>query len=112
MKYIFNGFNDSTLRYVGGQKAYVAAEVQFLMDQSDTVLAYENRGLDEPFGQHPLMALMDSMDRVQQLEVLYGECKWDDVVSHTPLPSNGLNMCTLSLRWQTWQVKLQEGIER
>ena len=53
----------------------MAAEVQFLMDQSDTVLAYENKGLDEPFGQHPLMALTSSMDRVQQLEVIYGE-RW------------------------------------
>lgn len=58
------------------QKAYVAAEVQFLMDQSDTILAYENKGLDEPFGQHPLMALTNSMDRVQQLEVIYGESGW------------------------------------
>ncbi|KAK2826070.1 hypothetical protein Q5P01_020284 [Channa striata] len=54
------------------KRAYVAAEVQFLMDQSDTILAYENRGLEEPFGQHPLMALISSMDRVQQLEVIYG----------------------------------------
>uniref|UniRef100_A0A8C6PC90 Ubiquitin protein ligase E3 component n-recognin 7 n=1 Tax=Nothobranchius furzeri TaxID=105023 RepID=A0A8C6PC90_NOTFU len=52
---------------------YVAAEVQFLMDQSDTILAYEKKGLEEPFGQHPLMTLMSSMDRVQQLEVVYGE---------------------------------------
>ncbi|KAL7380187.1 hypothetical protein ABVT39_013343 [Epinephelus coioides] len=56
----------------GCKRAYVAAEVQFLMDQSDTILAYENKGLDEPFGQHPLMALTSSMDRVQQLEVIYG----------------------------------------
>ncbi|XP_026209738.1 putative E3 ubiquitin-protein ligase UBR7 [Anabas testudineus] len=54
------------------KRIYVAAEVQFLMDQSDTILAYENKGLDEPFGQHPLMALTHSMDRVQQLEVIYG----------------------------------------
>uniref|UniRef100_A0A665WQP4 Putative E3 ubiquitin-protein ligase UBR7 n=1 Tax=Echeneis naucrates TaxID=173247 RepID=A0A665WQP4_ECHNA len=54
------------------KRAYVAADVQFLMDQSDTILAYENKGLDEPFGQHPLMALTSSMDRVQQLEVIYG----------------------------------------
>ncbi|XP_036927212.1 putative E3 ubiquitin-protein ligase UBR7 [Acanthopagrus latus] len=54
------------------KKAYVAAEVQFLMDQSDTVLAYENKGMEEPFGQHPLMALTSSMDRVRQLEVIYG----------------------------------------
>uniref|UniRef100_A0A3Q3X049 Putative E3 ubiquitin-protein ligase UBR7 n=1 Tax=Mola mola TaxID=94237 RepID=A0A3Q3X049_MOLML len=55
------------------KKAYVAAEVPFLMDQSDTILAYEKKGLDEPFGQHPLMALTNSMNRVQQLEVIYGE---------------------------------------
>ncbi|XP_068608193.1 putative E3 ubiquitin-protein ligase UBR7 [Brachionichthys hirsutus] len=54
------------------KKAYVAADVQFLMDQSDTILAYENKGLAEPFGQHPLMALINSMERVQQLEVIYG----------------------------------------
>uniref|UniRef100_H3DJ07 Putative E3 ubiquitin-protein ligase UBR7 n=1 Tax=Tetraodon nigroviridis TaxID=99883 RepID=H3DJ07_TETNG len=54
------------------KKAYVAAEVPFLMDQSDTVLAYEQRGVDELLGQHPLMALTDSMDRVQQLEAIYG----------------------------------------
>ncbi|CAJ1073684.1 putative E3 ubiquitin-protein ligase UBR7 [Xyrichtys novacula] len=54
------------------KRAYVAADVQFLMDQSDTILAYENRGMEEPFGQHPLMALTSSMDRAQQLEVIYG----------------------------------------
>uniref|UniRef100_G3NZN9 Putative E3 ubiquitin-protein ligase UBR7 n=1 Tax=Gasterosteus aculeatus TaxID=69293 RepID=G3NZN9_GASAC len=57
---------------VSCKRIYVTAEVQFLMDQSDTILAYEEKGLDEPFGQHPLMALMSSMDRVQQLEVIYG----------------------------------------
>uniref|UniRef100_A0A3Q3EY26 Ubiquitin protein ligase E3 component n-recognin 7 n=1 Tax=Kryptolebias marmoratus TaxID=37003 RepID=A0A3Q3EY26_KRYMA len=55
------------------KKVYVATEVQFLMDQSDTILAYEKRGLEAPFGQHPLMALIGSMNRVQQLEVIYGE---------------------------------------
>ncbi|KAM9356118.1 putative E3 ubiquitin-protein ligase UBR7 [Pholidichthys leucotaenia] len=54
------------------KRAYVAAKVQFLLDQSDTLLAYEKKGLEEPFGQHPLMVLTSSMDRVQQLEVIYG----------------------------------------
>ncbi|XP_060939001.1 putative E3 ubiquitin-protein ligase UBR7 [Limanda limanda] len=54
------------------KRAYVAAKVQFLMDQFDTILAYENKGAEEPFGQHPLMALTSSMDRVQQLEIIYG----------------------------------------
>lgn len=51
----------------------MAAEVPFLMDLSDTILAYEKKGFNEPFGQHPLIALTSSMDRVQQLEVIYGE---------------------------------------
>ncbi|KAM3594937.1 uncharacterized protein V6R79_015641 [Siganus canaliculatus] len=54
------------------KKAYVGAGVQFLMDHSDTILAYENKGLEEPFGQHPLMALTNSMDHMQQLEAIYG----------------------------------------
>ncbi|XP_072221889.1 putative E3 ubiquitin-protein ligase UBR7 isoform X2 [Leuresthes tenuis] len=58
--------------HIKHEKAYVAADVQFLMDQSDTILAYEKKGLVEPFGQHPLMALTSSLDRVQQLEVIYG----------------------------------------
>uniref|UniRef100_A0A3Q3J098 UBR-type domain-containing protein n=1 Tax=Monopterus albus TaxID=43700 RepID=A0A3Q3J098_MONAL len=68
--------------------AYVAAEVQFLMDQLDTVEAYEKRGLDKPFGQHLLMALTSSMDHVQQLEVIFGECG-----------------CSLSPRMQSCKVK-------
>uniref|UniRef100_A0A3Q3J011 Putative E3 ubiquitin-protein ligase UBR7 n=1 Tax=Monopterus albus TaxID=43700 RepID=A0A3Q3J011_MONAL len=70
------------------KKAYVAAEVQFLMDQLDTVEAYEKRGLDKPFGQHLLMALTSSMDHVQQLEVIFGECG-----------------CSLSPRMQSCKVK-------
>lgn len=57
------------------KRSYVAAEVQFLMDESDTMLSYENKGRAEPFGQHPLMLLTSSLDRVQQLEVIYGECE-------------------------------------
>ncbi|XP_061751160.1 putative E3 ubiquitin-protein ligase UBR7 isoform X2 [Nerophis ophidion] len=57
---------------VSCKRAYVAAQVHFLMDETDSVVAYENRGLDEPFGQHPLMAVTSSMTRVQQLEFIYG----------------------------------------
>ncbi|XP_034050934.1 putative E3 ubiquitin-protein ligase UBR7 [Thalassophryne amazonica] len=53
------------------KRAYVEAGVQFLMDQSDTVLAYENQGMEEPFGEDPLMSLLSSMDHVQQLEIIY-----------------------------------------
>lgn len=73
MEHCYEALNECFPTVCCAQRAYVAAEVQFLMDQSDTILAYENKGLDEPFGQHPLMALTNSMDRVQQLEVIYGE---------------------------------------
>lgn len=75
----------------------MAAEVQFLMDQTDTILAYENKGLDEPFGQHPLMALTNSMSRVQQLEVIYGERRegrGEDVCNH--------------VKWNLWERRLIE----
>lgn len=49
------------------------SEVPFLLDESDTVLAYENRGRTQPFGQDPLMAFLGSVDHVQQLEMIYRE---------------------------------------
>lgn len=47
--------------------------MQFLMDESDTILAYENKGRTEPFGEGLLMSFLSSMDRVQQLELIYRE---------------------------------------
>ncbi|MCJ8736688.1 hypothetical protein PDJAM_G00015400 [Pangasius djambal] len=52
------------------KRLYVEAGVQFLMDESDTVLAYENKGealLEEDL----LMSCLSSLDRVQQLEIIY-----------------------------------------
>ncbi|KAK7904752.1 hypothetical protein WMY93_017359 [Mugilogobius chulae] len=54
------------------KRAYVSAQVQFLMDPSDSLEAYENKGLEEPFGKHPLLALTESLSHTQQLEVIYG----------------------------------------
>ncbi|MBN3305077.1 UBR7 ligase, partial [Amia calva] len=57
------------------KKAYVKAEVPFLLDESDTVLAYEHKGKTEQEsaaeGRDPLMTALSSMDRVQQLELIY-----------------------------------------
>uniref|UniRef100_A0A8C7CME8 Ubiquitin protein ligase E3 component n-recognin 7 n=1 Tax=Oncorhynchus kisutch TaxID=8019 RepID=A0A8C7CME8_ONCKI len=59
---------------VSCKRAYVDAGVQFLLDESDTVLAYENRGTVE---QGPasldslLMSSLSTLDRVQQLEIVY-----------------------------------------
>ncbi|KAF7666447.1 hypothetical protein LDENG_00108730 [Lucifuga dentata] len=56
---------------VSCKRAYVDVEVQFLLDESDTMLAYENKGRTEPFGQDLLMSFLGSLDRVQQLEMIY-----------------------------------------
>ncbi|KAL0969066.1 hypothetical protein UPYG_G00222240 [Umbra pygmaea] len=59
---------------VSCKRAYVEAGVQFLLDESDTVLAYENRGTIEQ-GNTPfdslLMSSLSTLDRVQQLEIIY-----------------------------------------
>ncbi|KAI4892283.1 hypothetical protein NFI96_012000 [Prochilodus magdalenae] len=52
------------------QRAYVEAGVQFLLDESDTVLAYEDRG-KALLREDLLMSCLNSLDRVQQLEIIY-----------------------------------------
>ena len=58
---------------VHSQRAYVQSEVPFLLDESDTVLAYENSGRARPLGEDLLMSFLSSMDHVQQLEMIYRE---------------------------------------
>lgn len=67
------------------------------MDPSDTVLAYEQGGLDEPFGQNPLVALTSSMDHVQQLEIIYREfpSKRCNHVKRQLINFNQLALCLL-----------------
>ncbi|XP_017546355.1 putative E3 ubiquitin-protein ligase UBR7 isoform X1 [Pygocentrus nattereri] len=52
------------------KRVYVEAGVQFLLDESDTVLAYENRG-KALLREDLLMSCLNSLDRVQQLEIIY-----------------------------------------
>lgn len=55
-----------------------AASLSFLLDESDTVLAYENKGKNseqtQP-GHDPLMSALDNLNRVQQLEIIHGTQK-------------------------------------
>uniref|UniRef100_A0A3Q2T849 Ubiquitin protein ligase E3 component n-recognin 7 n=1 Tax=Fundulus heteroclitus TaxID=8078 RepID=A0A3Q2T849_FUNHE len=57
------------------QEQLGASGVSFLLDESDTVLAYENRGksneLRQP-GHDPLMSALDNLNHVQQLEIIHG----------------------------------------
>ncbi|KAM4633671.1 putative E3 ubiquitin-protein ligase UBR7 isoform 2-T2 [Polymixia lowei] len=59
---------------VNCKKSYAAAGVSFLVDESDTVLAYENKGKSseqEQEGHDPLMSALDNLNRVQQLEIIH-----------------------------------------
>ncbi|XP_042359638.1 putative E3 ubiquitin-protein ligase UBR7 [Plectropomus leopardus] len=52
-----------------------AAGLSFLLDESDTVLAYENQGKNNEQrqqGHDPLMSALDNLNRVQQLEIIHG----------------------------------------
>lgn len=54
---------------------YSELEVQFLTDECDTVLAYENKGTSdqETDRRDPLMDTLNSMNRVQQVELICGK---------------------------------------
>lgn len=54
---------------------YSELEVQFLTDECDTVLAYENKGTSdqETERRDPLMDTLNSMNRVQQVELICGK---------------------------------------
>ncbi|XP_037541608.1 putative E3 ubiquitin-protein ligase UBR7 [Nematolebias whitei] len=52
-----------------------AAGLSFLLDELDTVLAYENKGKSSEQvhqGHDPLMSALDNLNRVQQLEIIHG----------------------------------------
>ncbi|XP_071759071.2 putative E3 ubiquitin-protein ligase UBR7 [Centroberyx gerrardi] len=56
------------------QKSSADAGVCFLLDELDTVLAYENKGKNseqEQRGHDPLMSALDNLNRVQQLEIIH-----------------------------------------
>lgn len=54
---------------------YSELEVQFLTDECDTVLAYENKGTSDQEAERrdPLMDTLNSMNRVQQVELICGK---------------------------------------
>ncbi|XP_018621579.1 putative E3 ubiquitin-protein ligase UBR7 [Scleropages formosus] len=58
------------------KSAYDKAGIPFLLDESDTVLAYENKGKkteqeEGPHGRDPLMSALNTLNHVQQLEIIY-----------------------------------------
>uniref|UniRef100_A0A4W5P0E8 Putative E3 ubiquitin-protein ligase UBR7 n=1 Tax=Hucho hucho TaxID=62062 RepID=A0A4W5P0E8_9TELE len=64
---------------VSCKKSYDEAGMSFLLDESDTVLAYENKGktteqeqAGTAEGRDPLMSALNTLGRVQQLEIIHG----------------------------------------
>ncbi|XP_053553505.1 putative E3 ubiquitin-protein ligase UBR7 [Bombina bombina] len=58
-------------------KMYAELEVVFLLEESDTVLAYESKGKNEASeGRDPLMTALSNMNRVQQVELI---CEYNDL---------------------------------
>ncbi|KAJ8274928.1 hypothetical protein COCON_G00095530 [Conger conger] len=59
------------------KSVYAEAGVAFLLDESDTVLAYENKGKTTEEeegasqGRDPLMSALNTLNHVQQLEIIY-----------------------------------------
>ncbi|XP_028826745.1 putative E3 ubiquitin-protein ligase UBR7 [Denticeps clupeoides] len=57
---------------VSCKRVYVNTGVQFLLDQSDTLLAYERRGLlEQGCPDQLLMSCLRTLSHVQQLEIIY-----------------------------------------
>ncbi|XP_018542358.1 putative E3 ubiquitin-protein ligase UBR7 isoform X3 [Lates calcarifer] len=57
------------------QERLSEADLSFLFDESDTVLAYEKKGKNneqKEQGHDPLMSALDNLNRVQQLEIIHG----------------------------------------
>ena len=57
------------------QERFSAADLSFLLDELDTVIAYENEGKNNEQrqqGHDPLMSALDNLNRVQQLEIIHG----------------------------------------
>lgn len=57
------------------QECLSESGLSFLLDESDTVLAYENKGKtieQRQQGHDPLMSALDNLNRVQQLEIIHG----------------------------------------
>ncbi|XP_058470000.1 putative E3 ubiquitin-protein ligase UBR7 isoform X2 [Solea solea] len=57
------------------QERLSSAQLSFLLDESDTVVAYERKGQNNEQNQQghdPLMSALDNLNRVQQLEIIHG----------------------------------------
>ncbi|XP_018414011.1 PREDICTED: putative E3 ubiquitin-protein ligase UBR7 [Nanorana parkeri] len=64
-------------RCAGCMKIYTDLDVLFLLEECDTVQAYENKGKsEEQEARDPLMTALSGMNRVQQVELI---CEYNDL---------------------------------
>ncbi|XP_058469999.1 putative E3 ubiquitin-protein ligase UBR7 isoform X1 [Solea solea] len=66
------------------QERLSSAQLSFLLDESDTVVAYERKGQNNEQNQQghdPLMSALDNLNRVQQLEIIHGTKGYNDMKS-------------------------------
>ena len=78
------------------QDVYDQSLVSFLLDEDDSIRAYEDRGKAKVNGTQyeSGMQLLSNMDRVQQVEVLTGKCcveQWTECIIYLDM-----NCCSLS----------------
>nr|XP_057921210.1 putative E3 ubiquitin-protein ligase UBR7 [Doryrhamphus excisus]XP_057921211.1 putative E3 ubiquitin-protein ligase UBR7 [Doryrhamphus excisus] len=70
-----SGWRSKLCRCNACQETLSEAGLSFLLDELDTVLAYENKGKSEEERKQspdPLMSALDNLNRVQQLEIIHG----------------------------------------
>lgn len=68
-------FSNGETGFIFLKKMYGDLDVLFLTDECDTVLAYENKGKVDQAADRtdPLMDTLNSMNRVQQVELICGK---------------------------------------
>lgn len=87
-----------------GQESLSAAGLSFLLDESDTVLAYENKGKNNEEtrqGHDPLMSALDNLNRVQQLEIIHGTQYYKNYTQNYKYYTQTLKYCRESYKYYT-----------
>lgn len=96
-----------------------AASLSFLLDESDTVLAYENKGKNseqtQP-GHDPLMSALDNLNRVQQLEIIHGTrkttCVHSTTHAHRSVTDFLSSLCLLVSGYNDMKSELKDFLQR
>lgn len=77
------------------QAMYIDLQVKFLIDENDSIKAYEQRGKQKSGSQYESgMQLLSGMDRIQQVEMIHGMFKHSAGIMFCKSVDHGLfKMC-------------------